>query len=227
MLHLPPHSKNFLIPPLERRKFFLQFTLITICGWFVATIANIALEGVILGNLTATDSFPLVKILSTIIFAVVFAANQALVLGSYISGRLWTVATSAGWLIAYTAAMNWVRYIFPQFAITGLLSTILYICSGIWLGLCQWLVLRRYAKPAWLWIFLPSVCFLGISLFTGFVSLVRNLMPQIHHTPILYWSEQSFKAIILGVIPALGLCSLKRNSHRPTKISSSSYLSNS
>ncbi|MDB9447086.1 hypothetical protein [Anabaena sp. CS-542/02] len=227
MLHLPPHSKNFLIPPLERRKFFLQFTLITICGWFVATIASIALERLILGNFAPADSFPWVQILSTIIFAVIFAADQALVLGGYISGRLWTVATSAGWLIAHTATMNWVKYIFPQFAITGLLSTILYICSGIWLGLCQWLVLRRYAKPAWLWIFLPSVCFLAISLFTGVLSLVRNLMPQIHHTPILYWSEQSFKAIILGVIPALGLCSLKRNSHRPTKISSSSYLSNS
>lgn len=222
MLHLPSHLKNFLIPPSTRRKFFLLFTLITICGWFVATIASIALENILLGNnLTHMNALPRVKILSSIIFAVIFAADQALVLGRYISPRLWTLATTIGWLLPETLTINSVKYLFPESTLPEPLSTILYICSGIWLGLCQWLVLQRYAKAAWLWIFLPSLCFLAISLFT---LLAQNLIPQTHHTPILYWSEQSFKAIILGVIPALCLCSFKKNPRCPTKISSSSYL---
>lgn len=222
MLHLPPHSKNFLIPPSTRRQFLSRFTLITICGWFVATIATIAVENILLGNNpTNIDALPWVKILSTIIFAVIFAADQALILSSYISPKLWTIATTIGWLLPQSPTINWVKYLFPQFTLTGLLSTILYICSGIWLGLCQWLVLRRYAKSPWLWIFLPSLCFLAISFFT---LLAQNLIPQTHHTPILYWSEQSLKAIILGVIPGFCLCSFKKNPHCSPKISSSSYL---
>jgi hypothetical protein len=221
MLHLPPHSKNFLIPPSTRRKFLLRFTLFTVCGWFVATIARIAVENILLGNhLTNIDAFPWVKILCSIIFAVIFAADQALVLGSYISPKLWILATTIGWLLLESPSINWVKYLFPQLTLTGVLSTILYICSGICLGLCQWLVLRRYAKSPWVWIFQPSLCFLVISLFT---LLPQNLIPKTHHTPILYWSEQSLKAIILGVIPGFCLCSFKKNPHYSAKISSSSY----
>ena len=222
MLHLPPHSKNFLIPPSTRRQFLLRFTLFTICGWFVATIASIAVENILLGNNpTNIDAFPWVKILSSIIFAVIFAANQALILSSYISPKLWTLATTIGCSLPQFLTINWVKYLFPHLTLTALLSTILYICSGICLGLSQWLVLRRYAKSPWLWIFLPSLCFLAISLFT---LLAQNLIPPTHHTPILYWSEQSLKAIILGVIPSLCLCSFKKNPHCSPKISSSSYL---
>ncbi|TVP61859.1 MAG: hypothetical protein EA343_13245 [Nodularia sp. (in: Bacteria)] len=234
-----PHPGKFLIPRPQRRKFFLQFTLMTVLGWVVGGTASIGLERSILGNLPPADSFHWVKILGNIVFAVVFAADQALVLRRYISGRLWILATSTGWLLANSVAFFWVRYISsiassfnegvsPELAfIWGFLSTILYILAGIWLGLCQWLVLRRYAKQAWLWNFLPSVSFFFISLFVWFLSLVQDLIPEMNRAPILYWSEQTFTAIILGVIPAIGLCTLKRNSHRLTKSSSSSSLTNS
>lgn len=209
MLYLPPQAKNFLIPPSNRKNFLILFTLLTICGWFVATIASIALEKKLLGsNLINRGIFPWVTIPSSIIFAVILAANQALVLGNYISPRLWTIATTIGWLLPKTLTINLVKYLFPGFTHPQLLSTILYICSGIWLGLSQWLVLRQYTKSSWLWILLPSLCFLGISLF---ILLAQNLLPRSHDTLILYWSEQSLKAIILGVIPGFSLSRFKKN----------------
>ncbi|HYW19256.1 MAG TPA: hypothetical protein VE956_08055 [Nodularia sp. (in: cyanobacteria)] len=234
-----PRSGKLLIPRAQRQNFVLQFTLMTVLGWVVGGIASIGLEKSILGGLPPADSFHWVKILGNIVFAVVFAADQALVLRRYISGWLWILATSVGWLIANSIAFSWVKYISsiasslnegvsPELVfIWGFLSTIAYIFTGIWLGLCQWLVLQRYAKQAWLWIFLPSVSFFLISIFVWFLSLVQDLIPEVNRTPILYWSEQAFTAIILGVIPAIGLCTFKRNSHRPTKSSSSSSLSNS
>ena len=243
--HSPTHvasthyPRKLLIPRSHRQKFFLQFTLMTVLGWVVGGIASIGLERSILGGLPPADSFHWVKILGNIIFAVIFAADQALVLRRYISGWLWIMATSAGWLIANSIAFSWVNYISaiassfsegvsPELAfIWGFLSTISYILAGIWLGLCQWLVLQRYAKQAWWWIFLPSVSFFWISIFVWFLSLVQDLIPEMNRTPILYWSEQTFTAIILGVIPAIGLCTLKRNSHRPSQSSSSSTPTNS
>ncbi|MEA5582362.1 hypothetical protein VB620_13560 [Nodularia harveyana UHCC-0300] len=232
------HPGKFLIPRSGRREFFFLFTLMTILGWVVGGISSIGLEKSILGGLPPADSFHWVKILGNIVFALVFAADQALVLRRYISGRLWILATSIGWLIANSIAIAWLKYISaiagvnqdisPDLAfLWGFVSTISYILTGIWLGLCQWLVLRRYAKPAWWWIFLPSLSFCLISLGVWFLSLVQDLIPEVNRTPILYWSEQGFTAIILGVIPAIGLCTLKKNPHRPTTSSSSSSTLNS
>ncbi|MBW4554811.1 MAG: hypothetical protein KME59_02515 [Trichormus sp. ATA11-4-KO1] len=230
---------KLLIPRSQRRQFCVLFTLMTVLGWVVGGIASIGLETSILGSLPPADSFHWVKILGNIVFAVIFAADQALVLRRYLSGWRWMLATSAGWLIANSIAIAWVNYISsiatslnqvvsPELiVILGFLSTISYILSGIWLGMCQWLVLRRYTKQAWLWNFLPSVSFFLISICVWSLSLVQNLIPEMNRTPILYWSEQGFTSVILGVIPAIGLCTLKRNSHRQTKSSSSSSVSNS
>ncbi len=234
-----PHPQKLLIPRSHRQKFFIQFTLMTVLGWVVGGIASIGLERSILGGLPPADSFHWVKILGNILFAVVFAADQALVLRRYIAGWRWVLATSIGWLIANSIAFSWVRYISSLASsfidgvplelafIWGFLSTISYILAGIWLGLCQWLVLQRYAKQAWWWIFVPSISFFFISIFVWFLSLVQDLIPEMNRTPILYWSEQTFTAIILGVIPAIGLCTLKRNYRRPTQTSTSSSLPNS
>jgi hypothetical protein len=234
-----PHPGRFLIPRSHRQKFFFQFTFMTVLGWVVGGIASIALETRILGVLPPADSFHGVKILGNIVFAGIFAADQALVLRRYISGWLWLLATSTGWFLANSVAIIWVKYIAviarsfhhsisPELAfLWAFLSTISYILAAIWLGLCQWLVLRRYAKQAWLWIFLPSVSFFLISLGVWLLSLVQNLIPEVNRTPILYWSEQGFTAMILGVIPAIGLSTLKRKPHSPTTTSTSSTILNS
>ena len=227
---------RLLIPRSQRRRFFLQFTLMTVLGWVVGGVASIALETIILKSLSPEISSPSptwwVRLLSNIVFAVVFGADQALVLRPYLSPWLWTLATSAGWLIANSVATAWINYISsiaasnqalsPEVTVFwGFLSTISYIISGIWLGLLQWLVLRRYTAGAGWWNFLPSISFFAISLLIWLLTLVQNLMPAVNRTQIVYWSEQGFTAIILGVIPAIGLCTLKRNVHRQAGISRS------
>ncbi|BAT54109.1 unknown protein [Nostoc sp. NIES-3756] len=231
---------RLLIPRSQRRMFFLQFTLMTIMGWVVGGIASIALEKIIWENwpdliaAAPETSVIWVKFLSNVLFAVVFAADQALVMRRYLSGRLWLLATSIGWIVAHHVATAWNNYL--SFIATSLnedltveltyilsfLSTFAYIFSGIWLGLLQWVVLRRYAAKCWWWGFFPSVSFSCISLLVWLLSLGQNLLPEAYRTPVLYWSQQGFTAIILGIVPAIGLCSLKRNLQRKAKITSSS-----
>ncbi|MBD2501093.1 hypothetical protein [Anabaena azotica] len=231
-------SSRLLIPRSQRRGFFVQFTLMTIMGWVVGGVASIALEKIIWDNWTyAIASAPQtwafwVKFGSNVLFAVVFAADQALIIRRYVSGRLWLLATSIGWLIAYYVAAAWNSYLSSIATslnenltveltyILSFLSTFAYIFSGIWLGLFQWLVLRRYITKCWWWCFFPSVSFLCISLLVWLLSLGQNLFPEAYRTPVLYWSQQGFTAIILGIIPAIGLCSLKRNLQRKAGISS-------
>ncbi|MBD6619829.1 hypothetical protein FNW02_29505 [Komarekiella sp. 'clone 1'] len=226
---------KFLIPRSHRQRFFIQFTLMSILGWVVGGIASIALEKIILESLSTVVQQPtlsvLIRFISNVVFAVIFAADQALIIYGYLSGRLWIIATSAGWLITNSVSTNWINYISsiasslnetlsPESTlIFGFLSTIAYIISGIWLGLCQWLVLRRYTTGVWWWSFLPSISFLFISILIWLLSLIQDLIPEASRTNVLHWSGQGFAAVILGVIPAIGLCTLKRNSHRQTRIS--------
>ncbi|MBD2450446.1 hypothetical protein H6G76_25485 [Nostoc sp. FACHB-152] len=224
---------KLLIPRSQRRRFFLLFTFMTVLGWVVGGVFSLAIERILTQSLFAPGSLQLqtwsygIRLLSNIVFAVVFAADQALVIRRYLSGWQWTIATSIGWLTADCVATAWINYISaiasslnetlsPELVIIfGFLSTIAYIFSGIWLGLIQWLVLRRYTIKAWWWIFVPSVAFLLISLLVWLLSFVQNFIPE----AILYGSQQGFTAIILGVVPAIGLCSLKRRLQRQTQVS--------
>ncbi|BAY23561.1 hypothetical protein NIES2100_33530 [Calothrix sp. NIES-2100] len=177
----------------------------------------------------------LVSVLSTIVFALIFAAAQALILRPYIPAWWWLLATSIGWVIANSVSTGWINYISSIGAsfnetlstdamlILGGLSTISYIISGIWLGFCQWLVLRRYTVNPWWWSFLPTICFFFISTLIWLLSLLQNFIPEANRTSILYWNGQGFTALILGFIPAIGLCTLKRKpQHKPVIPSSSS-----
>ncbi|MFH7027003.1 MAG: hypothetical protein ACHBN1_16735 [Heteroscytonema crispum UTEX LB 1556] len=217
-----PKARKLLIPPSVRRKFFLQFTFMTLVGWVVGGIASRA------------GDYILLTYFSNIVFAVIFSADQALVLRRYVSPWLWMLATSFGWLISDRVKEAWINYIqtiaaslnrtlsFEEIFILSVLSTLAYILSGIWLGLFQWMVLRRYVAGAWWWNFLPSISFFFISILVGLLSFGQNFIPEVNRTQILYWSGQGLTALILGVVPAIGLCTLKMNPRRITEISSSS-----
>ncbi|MCX7592555.1 MAG: hypothetical protein N2235_02110 [Fischerella sp.] len=225
---------RLLIPRAQRRNFFIRFTLMTVVGWVVGGIASIAIERTLLQALPAVvlQQQPLwfwfVKFFSSIVFAVIFAADQALILRQYLSARLWLLATSAGWLIANSVSRGWINHIssiaislnkslsFEEMVFFGVLSTISYIASGIWLGFSQWLVLRQNTVGAWWWSFLPSISHFCISVLVWLLSLLQNLIPQANRAQALYLSEQGLTAIILGVIPAIGFCSLKSYSRRAT-----------
>ncbi|MEH2377972.1 MAG: hypothetical protein V7K27_03560 [Nostoc sp.] len=223
-----PNSGKFLIPRSQRQRFFIQFTLMTLSGWVVGGVASIALEKIILQSFSPSVAIQpqtwsiLVRSLSNVVFAVIFAADQSLILYRYLPGWQWIFATSVGWLIANGVSTAWINYIstiasssLEDTLILGFLSAIAYIISGIWLGICQWLVLRRYTAGIWWWNFLPSISFLLISILVWLLFVLQNLIPEANRNFILYWSGQLFTAIILGIIPAIGLCTLKKNLHRP------------
>ncbi|MEH2124336.1 hypothetical protein [Nostoc sp.] len=227
-----PHPGKYLIPRSQRQRFFIQFTLMTLIGWVVGGVASIALEKIILQSLSPSVATQpqtwsiLVRSLSNVIFAVIFSADQALVLYRYLPGWQWLFATSVGWLIANGVSTAWINYISTiasssseDTLIFGFLSAIAYIISGIWLGICQWLVLRRYTAGIWWWNFLPSISFFWITILVWLLFIMQNLIPETYRTPILYWSGQGLTAAILGAIPAIGLCTLKRNLHPKTEIS--------
>jgi hypothetical protein len=230
---------RLLIPRSQRRKFFILFTLMTLLGWVVGGIASIALEKTILENLAPIFSpepqiwQTWVRHFSSLVFAVIFGADQALIMRGYLSGWLWMLATSAGWLIASTVSTAWIDYITSiasslngnlspeETVIFGVMSTLSYILSGIWLGFSQWVVLRRYTTSAWWWNFLPSISFFFISILIWMLSLVQDLIPEAYRIQIMYWGGQGLTAVILGAIPAIGLCRLKKNSRHTTGISNS------
>ncbi|MDM9581623.1 hypothetical protein [Nostoc sp. GT001] len=228
-----PNLGKYLIPRSQRQRFFIQFTLMTLIGWVVGGVASIALEKIIFQSLSSNVAnqpqtwIILVRSLSNVVFAVIFAADQALVLYRYLPGWQWLFATSVGWLIANGVSTAWINYISTiasssseDTLIFGFLSAIAYIISGIWLGICQWLVLRRYTADIWWWNFLPSISFFWITILVWLLFIMQNLIPETYRTPILYWSGQGLTAAILGAIPAIGLCTLKRNLHLKTGVSS-------
>ncbi|MHC0066895.1 hypothetical protein ACWATR_28960 [Nostoc sp. UIC 10890] len=227
-----PNPGKFLIPRSQRQRFFIQFTLMTLIGWVVGGVASIALEKIILQSLSSSVAIQsqtwsiVVRSLSNVVFAMIFAADQSLVLYRYLPGLQWLFATTVGWLIANGVSTAWINYISTiassspeDTLILGFLSAIAYIISGIWLGICQWLVLRRYTASIWWWNFLPSISFLLITILVWLLFLMQNLIPETYRTPLLYWSGQGLTAVILGAIPAIGLCTLKRNVHRKTEVS--------
>jgi hypothetical protein len=225
-----PKESMLLISPSVRRKLIIQFTFITVLGWVVGGIVSTLLENSmmqILPNTVFSDiqtNHLLAKSLNSVSFAVIFAAFQALVLRRYVSGWLWMLATSIGWLLANSVSAGWINYISAIATSTnpnlsprailfwGFVSTFAYILSGIWLGICQWLVLRLYSKNSGQWIFVPSIAFLCISLFLLLLSRISNLIPSTYQEITLYWSQQLFTAIILGIVPALGFCQLTKKS---------------
>lgn len=208
---------KFLIPRSQQRRFLIQFTFITVLGWIVGGIASIGTEKILLQKLASFTT--LVKFLSSTIFALIFAAHQAIALRPYLSAWwLWILATSMGWLIANSVSVAWINNIsslatslnkslsLEEMIFWAALSTICYILSGIWLGFCQWLVLRRYTFEAWWWNFLPSIANFLISILFWLLYLIKYLLPQVNHTQIfLYLFEQVSTAMILGAIPAIGL----------------------
>lgn len=220
-------QKLLLIPRSERREFFMIFAFMTMLGWIGGGIASLALEKILLENIPAyfvqneLSWYQIAKLIATSLFALIFAADQSIPLSKYISGWSWMVATTIGWLVANTVSQSWITYISDLAASTNqispqtatffaVLSTATYIFSGLWLGLLQWLALRRQAKKSWWWIFIPSISYFMISISIFLISLVQNFIPVIHRDVTLYVATQSLTAFNLAAIPVIGLCRLRK-----------------
>ncbi len=243
--NIPPTAREtgkhrLLIGRSQRRIFCLAFILMTILGWIVGGFASLFVERALLPRVP--DFFvqqpqmweTQVRFLSSGLFALIFATFQGLVVRRYLSFWLWMLATSVGWVIFTTVAATWKNNII-SFALSrslsandlvnwGILSTLAYNFAAIWLGLPQWLVLRRYKVATWWWIFLPTIIFCIISIFVWLLAILAELIPENYRTQILYLSGQGFTVLMLGIIPSIGLCNLKIHSRSSQRISKSSSI---
>ncbi|MEM9925457.1 MAG: hypothetical protein AAF915_17170 [Cyanobacteria bacterium P01_D01_bin.50] len=227
----PRERTLLLIPSDHRQGFFFVFTFMTILGWVGGGIASLALEKILRENIPPDFGqneilwYRIAKLIASSLFALIFAADQSIPLSKYISGWFWMLATAIGWLFANTVSTAWIAYISsiaastnqisPQ-AVTffGILSTVAYIVSGLWLGLLQWLMLRYYIKDGWWWIFVPSISYLFISISILLVSFLQDFIPAIHYDITLFLLKQGLTALILGVVPAIGFLRLRKNNYQ-------------
>jgi hypothetical protein len=222
-------STLYLIPRSHRRKFFIQFILMTMVGWVVGGVVSLVFDKVVTEGLISTSKPQLLNLWSIWgsyaslgLFAVIFAADQAIVVRKYVSPWLWILATSSGWLIATKVSTAWIEHISSlaqsvqrnlspkEILIIGIVSTGAYVVSGVWMGFSQWVVLRRYSNASWWWNFLPSITFFVISLLVWLLSLVYDLLPVVYRDQILSYGEQFFTALTLGIVPAIGFCRLQK-----------------
>lgn len=222
-----PRTRKFLIPRRKRRIFFSRFTLMTLLGWIVGGIASLALKRLFVDLLPAVVNFPnpVLSIwgeyISNLLFALIFGADQALVVRQYISGKQWMIITTLGWLVASNFSAIWIQYIYFQAVsldrvlssqetlVFGFLSTLAYVLSGLWLGFFQWLILRKYAVAAWKWVFVPAISFFFISISMLLYAQAKLLIPQLNQSIVSYFSEQILTALMLGIIPGIILCTFK------------------
>lgn len=228
---IPRERTLLLIPRTHRRGFFLLFTFMTTLGWVGGGIASLALEKILRDNMPLDFAqneilwYRIAKVISISLFALIFAADQSIPLSKYISGWSWMFATAIGWLFADTVSTAWIAYISSIAASTnqispqgviflGILSTVAYILSGLWLGLLQWLMLRRYIKGGWWWIFVPSIAYFAISISVLLISFLQDFIPLIHRDITLFLVQQGLTALILAVIPAIGFCLLRKNNYQ-------------
>ncbi|MEM7726913.1 MAG: hypothetical protein AAF208_11165 [Cyanobacteria bacterium P01_A01_bin.45] len=199
----------------------------TFLGWTVGGIASLALEKTFVELLPAIapeyqqNWLIWSKYITPGVFALIFGADQGLVVYKYISGWWWVSATTFGWLISNYVSSVWIEYI-SNFAISAsqglsasdrlifaIMTTVAYIFSGVWLGLFQWLVLRRYAIKSWKWIFVPSCSFLSISVCLIIFTQFQYFFPTLSQPKFKYLGEQILTALMLGVIPSIALCTFR------------------
>ncbi len=225
-------QKNLLlIPRSQRREFFLLFTFMTMLGWIGGGIASLALEKILRENIPVDFAqnellwFRIAKLIASSLFALIFAADQSIPLSKYISGWSWMFATAIGWLVGNTVSTAWIAYISSMAASTNqispqaaiffqILPTAAYIFSGLWLGLLQWLVLRKQVKGGWWWIFVPSISYFFISISIFLISFLQKFIPAVHRPVTLFLLTQGLTAFILAVIPAIAFCRLQRKNYQ-------------
>jgi len=218
--------QRFLIPPFDRLKFTILFVLANGLGWLLVILVLRPLQ-----NSALSASWQEGEILGTVVSGfvsgLVIGAMQWLAIRRYVPSWLWIIASSAGYVILMTVLQGWrlfLRELFQNGTISGLLRglppTSLLVLVGvtgviftalctIWLGLAQWLVLRRYAGPSWGWVFVPSIAvLLSSSLFSikTFLLALKVFLPL---------DAGVLGAGVLGITQAIALSALQRREKAP------------
>ncbi|MDX2242570.1 MAG: hypothetical protein NW224_17925 [Leptolyngbyaceae cyanobacterium bins.302] len=217
-----PTSQQFLIPPFDRLRFTVAFTLVTGFGWFLIWLVLQSSVQDPLMPAMAIQRGLTSALVTGLVAGLVVSAMQWLVLRRYLMSWLWIVAGATGYvMLTVTLEVVWgsiglltntpqVIDLFEQlsptivvFAAGGLRVLLATVCA-LWLGFSQWMFLRHYTRSSLWWLAIPSVAVLLASSF-GVLSI------------LLLWAGvwlpleiHVLAAGILGSTQAIGLCSLQK-----------------
>ncbi|NES96406.1 MAG: hypothetical protein F6K32_14465 [Desertifilum sp. SIO1I2] len=186
-----------LVPENRRRAFFWQFTLLTTLAWMIGGL----LAAFIQYNFPIISFNPIFReFFYSLIRGSLIGTAQWFVLRRYRLKTLWIFNTAGGFLISSLVALAW------RPVIGGLFGAIAYI----WLGLAQWLILRKRVRNAWQWIFVPPLALLaGNVLRLGF--LVPIVLLQLPVAPFALVGIEVIAGFIVNAILAALFLRLRRN----------------
>jgi hypothetical protein len=213
-------SQHFLVPPFQRLRFILLFSL---ASWLGALLVYLLLRqwrGLALPLFLREETL-VGMLVYGVVAGMILGAMQWLVLRRYVPDWSWILATATGYTIWLTTLQGWRKLLDPVLlnssfysnptnlaALTDLAgSTILAAVCAIWLGLTQWLVLRHYVRSSWVWVFVPSLALVV----TGLLASL-NLLFVFARSP-LHLNVAVLNAGLFSVIQALALCSLQKRNH--------------
>ncbi len=217
---------KYLVEPTNRFTFALLFMLATAISWLLVGLALRPLQSPNLPLLLQPNSL-LSAFVSGIVAGMMVGALQWLVLRWVAPDWLWIITSIAGYSLSMTGIQAWQGWLQAhgnRFAFlaglapsaVSLFSVGLTAICMIWLGLLQWLLLRHYARPSWVWIFVPAIAVIVSSLFVGFY----QLLPVQRWLSAAEFSAQVYglAASLVGWTQAITLCTLRRRTAFPLRL---------
>ncbi len=243
------NPKQLLIEPFERLGFIITFVLVTLIASLGARFVflNLPLYSVPIENGTGAIIFgetwrTVDAAILGAVFGAIVGASQWLVLRKFVPDWGWIIATTAGWCGFQLTRWAWQNLVI-QLLMSGqlsdfsrnpvmmgvalLLSLGISFLATLWLGLLQWLILRKYVRSArwWLFIFpatlliwacLMSLIGFAVATFSGSLrsglfsdwSVVFTISLGTARS-LIFFRDLPFPAI-LAIAQATGLCLFQR-----------------
>ncbi len=219
-----PTSQQFLIPPFERFRFTLGFILATGLGWFCIWLV---LRSSVQDPLMPAQAIQRglgSALVTGLVSGLVVSAMQWWVLRRYLADWLWILTGATGYVlltVSLEASWGWIgvlttappvvdffETLSPAWVVvaSGGLRVLLATVCAFWLGLTQWLFLRRYTRSNLWWLGVPAI---AVLLSSSFAVLSVLLLSAGVRLPL---ETNVLAAGILGTTQAISLCALKKQS---------------
>lgn len=230
-LSMPPISSSltavtpqiWLIPIAQRRRFATTFVLATGLGWLLTSVVLRWLQAPLLT--TAEPENLLGTFVAALVGGILISGMQWWVLRRHLPDWLWIGVSSVGYVLLVLTQDAWWVFLERSFsgnpALTnlsplsqsllagGLNAVLSSICAG-WLGLAQWLLIRRYALSSSFWLLLPS-----IATFTATLLLALS-RASVDYLGVPFAADAGvLGAGLLGLCQAIGFCGLRKRYSYP------------
>jgi len=216
-----PASQQFLVPPFARVRFAIAFILATGFGWFLIWFVLRSVQDPLMPAQAIQRGLG-AALVTGLVSGLMVSTMQWLVLRRYLADRLWILTGVVGYiLLTVTLEACWQRIgiITTNRQVTELFeelpaSTVVVVASSLrvllttlcalWLGLTQWLFLRRHTRSNLWWLIVPSI---AVLLSSSFAILSILLLSAGVKLPL---EINVLAAGILGTTQAIALCALRR-----------------